>query len=240
MIERLNGIVLRTVKYSDNEMIVDMFTDKRGRCAFSVRVARKSRSLSTVSLWRPLSMVEFDCDFRPNRTVHNLKSPRALVSSSGLDDFVKSCQALFMAEVLYHALRNEPENRPLYDFVAASVQWLDLAEDRYANFHIVFMVRLMRFIGIFPNMESYAPSTWFDMMEACFTKWPPSHAHGIAPEEAIVLPLLARLQYSSMHVLKWNRLQRGRCLKLLNDYYRLHIPSFPELKSLEVLTGMFD
>ena len=63
MIERLQGIVLRTVKYSDNDMMVDMFTDMRGRTTFNVRVARKSRSLSSASLWRPLSLVEFDTDF---------------------------------------------------------------------------------------------------------------------------------------------------------------------------------
>lgn len=32
-----------------------------------------------------------------------------------------------------------------------------------------------------------------------------------------------------------NRLERTRCLNIMNEYYRLHLPDFPVLKSLEVL-----
>lgn len=32
-----------------------------------------------------------------------------------------------------------------------------------------------------------------------------------------------------------NRLERGRYLEVLDEYYRLHVPEFPELKSLDVL-----
>lgn len=241
MIERLCGIVLRTVKYSDNDMMVDMFTDMRGRCTFSVRVSHKARSLSSMSLWRPLSQLEFDADIRPNSAVANIKNPRVLVAYDDINaSLVKSCQVLFMAEVLYHALKNEPRNRALYDFINLSMEWLELAGRGYANFHIVFMVQLMRFVGIFPNLDNYSPTAFFDMMEGCYTYLPPSHAYGIRPPETEVLPLLARLNYASMRILRWNRIQKGRCLKLLNDYFRLHIPSFPELKSLDVLTEVFD
>ncbi len=241
MIERLCGIVLRTVKYSDNDMMVDMFTDMRGRCTFSVRVSRKVRSVSSVSLWRPLTQVEFDTDLRPNRTVANLKNARAVEDYTDLNASLdKSCQALFLAEVLYHALKNEPRNRPLYEFITVSLQWLDLAEQGYANFHIVFMAHLMRFVGIFPNLDDYKPELFFDMMDGVFTPLPPAHSYVVRPPETSVLPILSRLRYRSMVKFRLSRAQRGRCLKLLNDYYRLHIPSFPELKSLDVLTEVFD
>ena len=37
-----------------------------------------------------------------------------------------------------------------------------------------------------------------------------------------------------------NRLERTRCLNIMNEYYRLHLPDFPVLKSLEVLKELFD
>ena len=37
-----------------------------------------------------------------------------------------------------------------------------------------------------------------------------------------------------------SRAERGRCLAVINDYYRLHIPDFPILKSLDVLKELFD
>ena len=36
-----------------------------------------------------------------------------------------------------------------------------------------------------------------------------------------------------------SRLERNRCLVIMNDYYRLHLPDFPVLKSLDVLKELF-
>lgn len=37
-----------------------------------------------------------------------------------------------------------------------------------------------------------------------------------------------------------SRAERTRCLTTINDYYSLHLPDFPVLKSLEVLKELFD
>mgnify|MGYP007063239286 CR=1 FL=1 len=36
-----------------------------------------------------------------------------------------------------------------------------------------------------------------------------------------------------------NTVERNRCLTIINDYYRLHLPDFPLLKSLDVLKELF-
>jgi DNA repair protein RecO (recombination protein O) len=36
-----------------------------------------------------------------------------------------------------------------------------------------------------------------------------------------------------------NGAQRMRCLEVINDYYRLHIPDFPTLKSISILHDLF-
>ena len=131
-------------------------------------------------------------------------------------------------------------------FGGAAVQYGYWNPDRYVLWQPQYpvlgfsLVRHFTMFGIFPNMDNYTPTLFFDMMEGCYTYLPPTHAYAIRPPETEALPVLARLNYASMRVLKWNREQRGRCLKLLNDFYRLHIPSFPELQSLDVLTQVFD
>jgi DNA repair protein RecO (recombination protein O) len=37
-----------------------------------------------------------------------------------------------------------------------------------------------------------------------------------------------------------SRQQRQRCLTIVMDYYRLHLPDFPQMKSLEVLQELFN
>jgi DNA repair protein RecO (recombination protein O) len=49
-----------------------------------------------------------------------------------------------------------------------------------------------------------------------------------------------RLNYETMGLFAMNRQQRQRCLAIVMDYYRLHLPDFPQLKSLDILQELFD
>ena len=76
-------------------------------------------------------------------------------------------------------------------------------------------------------------------MSATFTSSHPSHTYFLSQEESRMLPLLLRLDYSTMHLLRLTRAERARCMDVILTYYRLHIPSFPELKSADVLHEVF-
>ena len=241
MQEHIRGIVLRTVKYGDTSLIIDLFTENRGRQSFITSIARAKRTTSNVSLWQPLSMVAFTADIRPN--AHRLPKPvdaypyyhyAALPFSP-----VKSTLALFLAEFLCAALREEKENAPLYRYLEFSFQWLDMVENpaSMANFHLAFLMHLSRFIGIYPNLD--APDRYFDLLAGCYCDRQPYHAHFLQSEEAKALPTLFRMEYSTMHLFRFSRQMRQRILHVLNEYYRLHVPNFPELKSLEVLREVF-
>lgn len=54
-----------------------------------------------------------------------------------------------------------------------------------------------------------------------------------------MLPVLFRMNYPTMHLFRLSRRERQRILHVLNEYYRLHVPGFPELKSLEILQELF-
>ena len=47
------------------------------------------------------------------------------------------------------------------------------------------------------------------------------------------------MNYDTMHLFSMNRMERNRCLDIISQYYRLHLPDFPELKSLPVLQELF-
>ena len=149
--------------------------------------------------------------------------------------------ALFLAEFLYRAMREEAENRPLFAYLEHSVIWLDECKESFANFHLVFLMRLSRFLGLYPNLEDYHAGDYFDMLNACFISIRPQlHSSYINPEEAGQLCQLMRMNYDTMHLFTMNRAERIRCLTIINDYYRLHLPDFPVLKSLEILKELFD
>ena len=284
MQETLRGIVLRTVRYGDTSLIVDLFTESHGRMSFMASTLRAKRSVRSVSFWQPLSMVEFSAELLPNGG--KLPRPSDVRTYYNYIDLpfspIKSTLALFLAEFLSAALREEKENSPLYRYIESSLQWLDLADSpaSIANFHLAFLMHLSRFIGIYPNLDvsgnlnpnlnlNLNPNSplsavnsplstvhcplstvnsqlstlnsqlYFDLLAGTYCDRQPSHAHFLRNEEARVLPVLFRMNYPTMHLFRLSRRERQRILHVLNEYYRLHVPGFPELKSLEILQELF-
>ena len=240
MLQKYVGIVLHTVKYSDKSNIVHIYTEQSGRMSFLLPVQRSRKSAVKQVLFQPLSIVEFEADVRPRSGLHPIKEAKAWYIFTSLPyDPYKSAIAMFLAEFLYRALKEETTNIPLYAYLVHSVQWLDVCETNFANFHLVFLMRLSRFLGLYPNVEEYAPSDYFDLLNACFVSTQPYHGMFVRPEEASHIRNLMRMNYETMHLFAMNRMERNRCLDIINEYYRLHLPDFPELKSLPVLQDLF-
>lgn len=242
MLQKTVGIVLHAIKYNDTSNIVDIYTQYAGRASFIVTVPRSRKAAVKSVLFQPLSMVEFEADFRPNARLYKIKEAKSFYPFSSIPyDPFKSAMALFLAEFLYRAVREETENRSLFAYLHHSIVWLDTCGSGYANFHLVFLMRLSRFLGLYPNLEDYHAGDYFDLQNACFTSTRPQiHSFYVLPEESARLLQLMRMNYETMHLFGMNRMERTRCLNIINDYYRLHLPDFPILKSLAVLQELFD
>ena len=240
MLQKYQGIVLHTLKYNDRSNIAHIYTAEGGRMSFLVPAQRSRKSTVRQVLFQPLSLVEFEAEVRPRSGLHPIREAKArLVFRSLPYDPYKSAIALFLAEFLYRALREEGVNEPLFAYLVHSVQWLDTCEKSFANFHLVFLLRLSRFLGLYPNMDDYVEGCCFDLLNACFVPEPPSHGMFVFPDEASRIRLLMRMNYDTMHLFGMNRMERNRCLDIISEYYRLHLPDFPEMKSFRVLQELF-
>ena len=240
MLQKYRGIVLHTMKYNDRSNIAHIYTEQGGRMSFLIPAQRSRKSMVKQVLFQPLSLIEFDAQVRPHASLHPVREAKAgYVFQSLPYNPYKSAIALFLAEFLYRALKEESVNLPLFAYLIHSVQWLDACEKSFANFHLVFLMRLSRFLGLYPNMEDYISEYYFDLLNACFVPTPPAHGMFVFPEEASHIRNLMRMNYETMHLFGMNRIERNRCLDIINAYYRLHLPDFPEMKSLRVLQELF-
>jgi DNA repair protein RecO (recombination protein O) len=50
---------------------------------------------------------------------------------------------------------------------------------------------------------------------------------------------MMRMDFVNMHLFRMNRQQRNRCIEVAILFYRLHLPDFPDLRSLEVLHDLW-
>lgn len=241
MLEKTRAIVLNSLKYGESQIIVDLFTATRGRLSFLQRVARQGRSAARKHLFQPLTVLDVEFDYRANRRLHKLRDVSTAFPFRSLPfDMAKLSIALFVAEFTAYATRSEQADPALYAFIENSVRWLDACENGFANFHIIYMLHLTRFMGFYPNINDDCHGGFFDMRGGCFVDSQPLHPDFLAPDEAGKIRLLLRLNYSTMRLLHLSRDERNRCIDVVLAYYRLHQPAFPEMKSLAVLRELFD
>jgi DNA repair protein RecO (recombination protein O) len=240
MIQKTRGIVLHTTKYNDTSLIVDIYTEECGRVPFLVSIPKTKRARVKIQLFQALTLVEIDFDQRANANLQRIKDVRCFFPFSSLPyEPVKTAIALFLSEFLSRALHSEIVNAPLFAYLVNSIEWFDTCTEHYTNFHLVFLMRLTRFLGFYPNAEDYRKGDYFDLINSCFTSVKPLHGAAVEPEDAEKIGMLLRLNYDTMRHLIINGAQRMRCLEVINDYYRLHIPDFPTLKSISILHDLF-
>ena len=249
MICKTEAIVLHSIRYGDSRLIVYMYTREHGRLSFIVSVGKSGRSSMKKQYFQPLTPLAVEADVRPQQQLQRLRGAELLCPSlSLLSEPGKLAIALFIAEFLYYALRGEQQDHRLFDYIRSSLEWLDKRQGRYANFHLVFLMRLSRFLGFFPNLTTPSsllppPSSlhpYFDLRAATFCDVPPPHHDYLMPEEASHIRPLMRMDFATMHLFRLSRAERARMLEVIVRYYRLHLPDFPELRSLSVLHELYD
>lgn len=237
---KTRAIVLRTVKYGDSRIVVDMLTAGRGRVSFICQFAKTNKGKIKKQFFQPLTILDIVYDERANMDLQHLRDVHIAKPFVSIPfDPYKLSISLFLAEFLAYASRGEHESGPLEEYVEKSLTWLDNATESFANFHLVFMIHVTLFIGFYPNLEDYREGSWFDLRDGTFTSYRPSHPDFLKPADAARLLTLMRMDFENMHLFRMSHDERNRCTDVIMTYYRLHVPGFPELKSLEVLRLLF-
>lgn len=240
MNDNYDGVVLRTIKYNDNLMITDIYTRQQGRRSFLLPITHGKKARVRNVFFQPLSMVSFTAPSRGAKRLVRITEARPYLLYSSIPyDVVKSSIALYLAEVLTYALREEEQDESLFTFIDRALVWFDSVTDGYADFHLVFMARLLGFLGIAPNLSNIAPNSYFDMQAGMLVREHPLHPHFLLPAATASFVHLFTSDFLSVRSLALNGELRRSFLAVLEEYYRLHVPDFPTLRSGEVLHELF-
>lgn len=234
------AIVLRSVRFSESKFIVDMITSLHGRLSFVVSIGKGGGKGNKRSLFEPLTIVEISFDYKPSKELQTLRGIRLFVAFKTISGNIYKCSiALFVSEFLCCATKLEPNNSLLYNYIEWSIMWLDNSGTSYANFHLVFAIGLTRLLGFYPNLDNFCVGSYFNLQSACFEKSVPPHNNYLNAWQSQVMYNIMRAKYNSMHLFKLSKDERNECIDIIMQYYKIHIPSFPQIKSLTILRELF-
>ena len=235
------GIIIHSTLYNDNYSIVHVYTELYGRMSYLVARQRKQKTRVSNAHFMPLSIVEMEVEHQKKRDIQRIKEARIYYPLVHIPAHpVKNAIALFLAEVLYRIIQTSESDPKLFDYLCNSIRYLEMLEQGIANFHLVFLMHLTRYFGIFPNADSYTPGGYVDLLNGIFTDHIPTHPHYLNKEESVIFSRMLRMNYENMALYAFSRKERTMIIQHILDYYRLHSIDFPEIKSLSVMQSLFD
>ena len=240
MAEKIEGIVLNVRKYNDRNNIVTLFTRERGRLSFISPTGSGKVSNVRRARLQPLSVVSTDLNFKATAELQRLGS---LSSSEIWTDIyfhpAKRVLTLFISEFLYRLLNASMPDKGLYEFLINSFRLLDGMREGIADFHIPFLVSLLSFSGIQPDITNYKAGYVFDFASGSFAGKEVATGPFLKEEEAKAVTFVMRLNFANMKKLRLTSVNRRQILYGLLNYYSFHFPGLGNLKSPDILREVF-
>ncbi|WP_411893818.1 DNA repair protein RecO [Winogradskyella sp. A2] len=238
MLRSNNCIVLSKLKYRDYDLIVKCYTEEHGVTSYILKgVLKTKKSQSKTIYFQPLSLLQVEENYRPNQSLHFIKEVKFNYVFKTLHTNVfKSSIVLFLSEILSNVLREEEQNKVLYNYISIAFQYLD-TEENYSNFHLLFLIKLTRYLGFYPE-KTNKDYPYFNLDSGVFEK-SDKGKHSISGENLILLKRLLGINFDDLNMVKINAKQRREFLNMLLRYFELHLEGFKKPKSLQVLNDVF-
>ena len=239
MLVKTNAIVLSSLKYRDNDLIVKCYTQQRGITSYLAKGALKSqKGSSKTAYFQPLSLLMLVEDFKPSRSLQNIREVKLGHLYETLHtNILKSSIAMFVSEMLSSVLKEEEQNEPLYNFIESSLKWLDHA-DKFSNFHLLFTLELTKFLGFYPSDQNRV-FEYFNLRKGLFEPMK-QELYSVSGKNLTILKQLLEIDFEELQSMKLNSDQRQSFLNMLLLYYELHLGDFKKPKSLLVLNQVFN
>lgn len=217
MLHKTRGIVFRFTKYGETSIIVSIFTELFGLQTYIVNGVRSKFPKNNIALYQPLTLLDLVVYHRENVNILRIKEVRCAHHYVSLSsDIKKSTQALFLNEVLNKAVKEQSHAVEICSFLFDSFEVLDRLPGPCENFHLVFLIKLSRFLGFGPH-----------------------HPHELLtgrlldPGDEPILQQLLKADYTEEIAMTYS--QRRNLLDLLLHFYDSHVENLGEMRSVNVL-----
>lgn len=241
MDDKIEGIVLQSIRYGDTSLIVKVFSRNLGLKSYMVKGALNHGAKNRAALFQALTPIQYVESGKPSKsTLGYMKDVQLGIIYHSIPVVMnKSAILMYISELLSKVITNEECNERLYDFIIRSLQWLDLTEQSYANFPLYFTLELTRHLGFYPK-ANHKEGFCFDMMEGVFARDYPLHPYYLDAESAALLAQMLDTKIDEACRLALRVSQRRNLLDGLIVFVRLHAPVMNDFHSHEVLKTVLE
>jgi DNA repair protein RecO (recombination protein O) len=232
MLEKTEGLVLKTVRFSESSVIVRIFTREKGWLNFHVPGVRSSRNKSKGNLFQPLQYLELDIYHHPTKQLLKIKEHRPAYIYAQLPyNIINHSIAVFCLEVITKCLHENEANSELYDFCRSFLIELDQQVSPDSMKPQKFLLALCKILGFVPLLpKSDDDELYFHLQDGRFEPFPDNLGPTLEQDHTAIL-----LRFLRADPRPFNNNERNILTDSLLAYFRTHVPGFGKLNSTDIL-----
>lgn len=227
------GIIFRTVKYSETSIICDIFTREKGLRSYIISGVRSSRKGNNAAIYQPANIVRLISYDTGSEKLARIKEIHlAYHYQSIIVDVVMSTLLIFCIELSRNAIKEREENEELYQFLIDKLKEIDSGILPRKAAPVIFMLELSKTLGFEPlnNFDTFEMPI-FDLLEGSFADRNTS-GHTLSIDDSYTLH---RTISDINHYTTLEKVHRSRLIDHLLVYYKLHLPGFRDIKSIDII-----
>ncbi len=238
MLIKTKAIVISSLKYSDNSLIVKCFTENYGIQSYLLQgILSSKKTTLKAALFQPFMQLEIIATHKNLGTLERIKEAKVgHIYQSLHTDIYKSSVVMFLSEICSFVCTVEHSEPELYRFLEEKLYFFD-KNVFLANFHLKFLIDLTQYLGFYPDTSDNNFS-FFNTEEGVFSRFDESK-YSISGQELQFFKDIINSEYTDLQHIKVNKSERNALLNSLLKYYEWHVPGFRKAKSLEVLQVLF-
>jgi len=238
MLEKSRGIILTSSDYGETSLVAQIYTETFGLQSFIISSVRKKHARIHSNIFQPLTIVDLVFYYKERPGLNRISDIRPNPAFVNIPfDVFKSSMVMFLDEVLYKSIREVEPNAALFEFIYNSVTWLDGPQPSGIDFHLIFLIKLSRYLGFAPTMNYTSEKNIFNLREGLFQPSYPEHPHFIPAPLSGFFASLINVEFS--YSLNISASERRTLINYILEYYSLHVEGFGNIKSHKVLEQVF-
>jgi len=240
MISKTRGIILKTLKYGESSLILDIYTEDFGLRSYIVSGVRNKKKGNKAGLLQTMALVSLVAYHKSSNSLNRIKEIKADKLYQSLPfEISKSSVGLFITEVTRRSITQDEQSDSLFNLLYESYLYLDRAQQSITLFPIIFLIKLSKELGFSPADNYSEQREVFNIQQGQFVSINNPSDYTLDPETSQYLFSLLFEEYGISNQFKISKDIRQQIINQLVNFYRIHIDNFGQIKSLDVLKEVF-
>ena len=236
MIRKTEGIVLKTYKHQDANLIASLYTLEAGLQRFIIKGFRSSRARKKHSYFQPLSIIDIVFVERSSRNIQKIDESRLAHMLVDLQTHpIKLSLGLAILEIFADCVREEEENRPLFHFLKDHLVLLDQSSKQLIHIFIHFIIHLTHYLGFAPHDASEDHKKVRLFIQSGRLEIDEKKGDDVS----MLLRKFLHSPIENCQEISFDQMEKKQLITLIFQYYQYHIDGFKYPQTLKVFTEIF-